>query len=138
MTAPCVSWHGAGTALREVTSNRVGSTLRELAGNRAGTALRGVTIIEVDGNPAADVHSDTGKDDDDSISVCTADAATYGTDADINFRKCHKPAWCMEEERQSEADNPGPPRPGTGPTHTLMFDKRAGKMGRSKHRRRSQ
>jgi len=37
----------------------------------------------------------------------------------------HKPLWCMEEERQGEADNPGPPKPGVGPKHTLAFDKRA-------------
>ena len=28
----------------------------------------------------------------------------------------------MEEEREGEADNPGPPKPGHGPKHTLTFD----------------
>ena len=85
-----------------------------------------------------------GDDHDGSISAWTvaAEAGCHGDDGGCNyelagarssmgdciggawnFRKRHKPGWCMEEERQGEADNPGPPRPGTGPKHTLTFDK---------------
>ena len=43
---------------------------------------------------------------------------------DVHIRKLHKPLWCMEDERDGEAANPGPPRPGTGPKHTLTYDKK--------------
>ena len=44
--------------------------------------------------------------------------------ANTNWHGRHKPPWCMEEERDGEAKQPGPPRPGTGPKHTLTFSKK--------------